>query len=98
MPDFKGNRRAPWGQYYHWELIDGKLTWVNGLESQPGIGFSNDPRVWHEPTRNLMLEHEGERPITEGSAYYVRDKDGPVDLAKLQAQHLLFGGSGNALD
>lgn len=76
-----GNRRAPWGQLYHWvKQGNGKLKFVAGLEPIAGVEFST------------------ERPVTEGPGFYIRDKDGPVDLEKLQAQHLLFGGSGNAVD
>lgn len=60
MPDYHGTRLGRWGQLYHWVKQDnGKLKFVNGLEPVDGVEFSNDPRVWHEPTKNLLLEHQG---------------------------------------
>lgn len=42
MPTHTGTRLGPWGQLYHWELINGKLVFVNGIEPQSGIEFSSE--------------------------------------------------------
>lgn len=60
MPDHTGTRLLFGRQFYHWVKQDnGKLKFVAGLEPVAGVEFSTDPRVWHEPTKNLMLEHQG---------------------------------------